>query len=348
METWSLQDLWKRQAQDWDIDTRAYLETALSENTLKAYGGMISRFKIFCQKHGYPTFPTSTPAIAHFFKEIAENTDRPGPNLLIASAAITAMYKGSNFKDPTQDELLPLLKKALIKANTKRPRKTTATFPVETYCNYLLTLGDNHTMTMEQLREKTLGLMALVGLFRASDLELLTRPLLTIKEEEIEITHWGGKTDQIKEGIPMTITKASDTRLCPVRTLVIYIQKTQERRAHIPNQPLFIGITSAKGIGSERIARILSDSLKRAGIDDITARSFRTTGATQAIKAGKNPDLIMKLGRWKSPEVFFKHYVNWGKESLTEAIISTKEQQKMMSDDDNDFIIRGNDDRMRN
>ena len=52
-----------------------------------------------------------------------------------------------------------------------------------------------------------------------------------------------------------------------------------------------------------------------------TARSFSKTGASTAINKGVDPDLVMKLGRWKSPEVFFKHYVDWEQSSLTDAIL---------------------------
>ena len=58
-----------------------------------------------------------------------------------------------------------------------------------------------------------------------------------------------------------------------------------------------------------------------ADIEETTARSFRKTGASTAINKGMDPDLIMKLGRWKSVDVFYKHYVDWEKASLTDAIL---------------------------
>ena len=74
-------------------------------------------------------------------------------------------------------------------------------------------------------------------------------------------------------------------------------------------------------LSAERVAKIMTMTLVAAGIEETTARSFRKTGASTAINKGVDPDLAMKLGRWKSPEVFFKHYVDWEQSSLTDAIL---------------------------
>jgi len=65
----------------------------------------------------------------------------------------------------------------------------------------------------------------------------------------------------------------------------------------------------------------MTETLLAAGIEETTARSFRKTGASTAINKGVDADLVMKLGRWKSPDVFFKHYVDWEKTSLTDTIL---------------------------
>ena len=48
-----------------------------------------------------------------------------------------------------------------------------------------------------------------------------------------------------------------------------------------------------------------------AGLGDqgFTAKSFRPTGATIAVSQGILPETVMKIGRWKTKEVFLNHYV---------------------------------------
>jgi len=260
-------------------------------------------------------------AIRRIFRSLAEESERPGPILLIASAAIANMYKGR--ADPTKDEMLKLLKQALIRINTKKPRLVTPVFPVDQLCQYLRTLGDNTTMPIDQLRSKTMALLALVGLFRPSDLAKMTADLVTISDSSIAFINWGGKTDKSRDGLPTTITCADDPVLCPVKAFQSYFSRTAETRNSIGKQPIWFSLVKGdlKGLSADRVAKLLKTTLENAQIDEVTARSFRTTGASAAIKAGADPDLIMKLGRWKSSEVFFKHYVNWEDAALTNIIL---------------------------
>ena len=46
------------------------------------------------------------------------------------------------------------------------------------------------------------------------------------------------------------------------------------------------------------------------GNQGYSAKAFRPTGATAAIDSGKNPDIVMKTGRWKTASVFPDHYVH--------------------------------------
>jgi len=107
-----LQDIWEEHAIEWDLETRALLEHSLRPSTLRSYDSILSRFRRFCTQYEYSFFPTSTAAVAHFFRDIAKDSERPGPTLITASAAIAGMYKGSPHQDPTKSDLLTMLKQA--------------------------------------------------------------------------------------------------------------------------------------------------------------------------------------------------------------------------------------------
>jgi len=317
-----LQDIWEEHAIEWDLETRALLEHSLRPSTLKSYDSILARFKRFCTANHYNYFPTSTPAVAHFFREISKDVERPGPTLITASAAIAGMYKGAAHDDPTKSQLLTMLKQALVNTGTKRPRRNTPVFPVQKLTDYLIELGPNNALDLKTLRAKAVCLLALVGLFRPSDLELIKLDHLTFSESAVSIANFGGKTDKDMAGIPTTITRSSSDRLCPVRTLQDYITKTKATRDRIPDHPVFLYLNKlAEPLGSQRIAKVMSLTLKEAGIDNTTAKSFRKTGASTAINKGADPDLVMKLGRWKSVDVFYKHYVDWDQADLTNVIL---------------------------
>ena len=54
------------------------------------------------------------------------------------------------------------------------------------------------------------------------------------------------------------------------------------------------------------VASNLQDALKVAGLfPDYSAWDFRPTGATYQVKEGFDPDIVMKIGRWKTRSVFF-------------------------------------------
>jgi hypothetical protein len=55
----------------------------------------------------------------------------------------------------------------------------------------------------------------------------------------------------------------------------------------------------------------LSETISLAGLGGkgCTAKCCRPTAANAAIQAGYNPETTMYIGRWKTKEVFFNHYV---------------------------------------
>ena len=293
-------------------------------STLNSYDGVLKRFHRFCINNNYNYFPTTTAAVAHYFREISEKSERPGPSLITASAAIAGMYKGSQHADPTKNQLLTMLKQAIVNTGTKRPRTNTPVFPVDQLTEHISSWGDNSKLNIGQIRAKAICLLALVGLFRPSDLTLINLGHLTFSDTGVSIKNFGGKTDKDMAGIPTTITRASDILLCPVAALQNYIDKTKTTRESMEQKPVFVYLNNRpERLGSQRIANIMKTTLMKAGIDDTTARSFRKTGASTAINKGADPDLVMKLGRWKSIDVFYKHYVDWAQADLTDAILSS-------------------------
>ena len=312
VETSSLQDIWQEHANDWDIETRALLADSLRPSTLHSYDGVLKRFDRFCTDN-YSYFPKTTAAVAHFLRDISSKSTRPGPSLITASAAIAGMYKGSLLNDPTKSQLLSMLKQAIVNTGTKQPRKNTPTFPINKLTHYISELAEDSTLDVKTLRTKAIVLLALVGLFRPSDLERIKLTHLNFSSNSVIIVNFGGKTDKDMAGIPTTIKESSSALLCPY----VHSRTTfsgPNRTVSVSEKPVFLYLNGKhpEPLGKQRIAKIMTRTLQAAGIDDTTARSFRKSGASAAINKGTDPDLVMKLGRWKSVDIFFINTTSTG------------------------------------
>jgi hypothetical protein len=97
----------------------------------------------------------------------------------------------------------------------------------------------------------------------------------------------------------------------PVQCLKLFIQRTASVRP-LDTLPVFVSLKAPyKAIASDTIGSILQEAIHLAGLDGqgFTAKSFRPTGATTAVTLGIIPETVMKVGRWKTKEVFLNHYV---------------------------------------
>ena len=65
-----------------------------------------------------------------------------------------------------------------------------------------------------------------------------------------------------------------------------------------------------QGLTVQSISNILTGSITSAGLKG-TAKDFRPTGATSAMQAGIPEVAVMKVGRWRSADVFREHYVHY-------------------------------------
>ena len=114
----------------------------------------------------------------------------------------------------------------------------------------------------------------------------------------MDICLLGFKTDGQAKGETFRIWKSTVRKLCPVLALHYYIEQYVEEDRIFP-------------ISAQCISKILKSVIEEAGLDSsvITACSFRSGGATSGIKNGVNPDQLIKIGRWKTPGVFYNRYV---------------------------------------
>ena len=176
---------------------------------------------------------------------------------------------------------------------------------------------------------KTLSLLALVFMARPSDFApkarifdpvMLDSHSMVFSEDQVEfhkdgsltIIFQGIKNDTSRGGFEVRIPRAADAKVDPVACLQTYMNRTAEQRHRNARRAVFLTLRSPfKAITASTIAQVLQAAIQAAGLGDrgFSAKSFRPTGASVAISSNCPPETAMQIGRWKTSEVFFSHYV---------------------------------------
>lgn len=137
----------------------------------------------------------------------------------------------------------------------------------------------------------------------------------------------------------LLIPRCSDPRVCPVRLLYSYFQRTAGQAAEYVKRlpptkkedpiPLFFYLHGeAKPLPSRALRVILQDILKAAGMGEdgmgraIKPGSFRISAREAAVKAGHPEPLISAVGHWAMDSVQAKHYTVYDvPDSWTDSIL---------------------------
>lgn len=267
--------------------------------------------------------------IADFFRELAETSDRPKSKLNCAVAAINHVYDAMEMTSPGRSFFVRNLIEGLIRCNTNAPMKKSTVLPVAKFCDLFTSWKTNDLLSVKDLRLKTITLLSLSAMLRPSDIapKTLTRDPITgtprrvmfstsqlnfNDDGSLKIRFFGIKNDTRRDGFEVQIPPHSCEKLDPVAALKVYIGKTASFRDK-DSSPVFLTLRSPyNAIDASTVGDILQDAIKLVGLQNqgFSAKSFRPTGATNAIAQNFDPQIVRKIGRWKTESVFFEHYVH--------------------------------------
>ena len=314
----------------WSLRAAKQSAYSIANSTIQTYNMYANRYVQFCKVHEVDFSDNNNiPYIANFLCEIADASDRPESVLRTVSAALSFLFDALGKASPMAHPEIKRLITALIKTGTVKPMKRSRPMPIEAFVKYFRELGPESELSLKDLRRKTVTLLALIFMARPSDLApkgvvfnsktlsvekmvLSTNDIQFNDDGSLSVTFWGIKNDSKRQGFEVTVhPNKNDVLSDPVKCLELYIEKTREFRPKDTN-PLFITLKPPyHAITSDTIGNILEEAISAAGLSSLgfTAKSFRPTAATMAVQKGMLPETAMQLGRWKTKEVFFNHYV---------------------------------------
>ena len=220
------------------------------------------------------------------------------------------------------------LNPALVKGSTSEPLTHSKAMPISPFRQLFLSWRDNAYLTVKDLRLKAITLLALTLMLRPSDIapraemldpETKTSHRLVFSRDRVKfhddgsatVVIFGVKNDCQRTGFDVHLQPHSDPKLDPVKTLQDYLSCTKDIKS--TDRAVFLTLRRPHhAIDSSTVAGILEEAIIKAGLGNqgYSAKSFRCTGAMAAIECGVEPHVVMKLGRWKTSEVFYEHYVH--------------------------------------
>lgn len=324
----SLAGMWEanlRQA-GWSVKATKRAEPALAASTRRSYEYMLTKCKVFSLEIGINFPPTETNEMAEIICFLAENSARPQSCVNTFIAAIKQVFRAYKMRDISEDFAIRRLVTAVTKAQTERPMKRSTVLPINQLLTTMKLWGDNSTMPIKFLRIKAISLMAISLMLRPSDIApnatfferdsldekkvIFSTNMVVFKDNVMEVTLFGTKNDMDRKGFVVSLPAHSDKSICPMATLKCYLERTAPFRR---DKAVFLSLKAPYGpLSSSAVAKDLQTCLDLAGLKDsgFSAKSFRPTGATVAIDKGTDPKVVQSVGRWKSTEVFYSHYVH--------------------------------------
>ena len=211
-------------------------------------------------------------------------------------------------KHPTTRQLL----KAISNKRPPQPRLA-AVWDVQQVIKYIKAMPENTSLTTRQLAMKATILTALTCIPRASELHKLDTKYLEIKEDHLTFQIEGRvKHSRVgKKNPPLVLYRFQiDRHLCPVNTILFYLQATKEWR-NSENTKVFLSNSQPHSqVCTATISSWIKEILSAAGIDMsmFTPHSTRSAASSHTKQKGLNRENILQMGNWRQKSTWEKFY----------------------------------------
>ena len=199
--------------------------------------------------------------------------------------------------------------------------------------DFLKGLGTTRELSLRMLTYRTLMLVCLTNIPRASEVTQMTISRKSdLPDRMAFFFKYPTKNDRERSGKyrkkpkePLEVFRfQDDEELCPVSHLQHYLERTFPLRNGADK--IFIALTKPhQGVTPETISRWLRDILKRSGIDTsvFTSHSIRHASSSKAKVRGATVKDIMDKGRWASTSTWHRFYYKQvlGEEPFQRAVL---------------------------
>lgn len=252
-----------------------YVQASRASSTLRAYASDLEQFRLWGGQ-----IPSTPDQVASY---IASQADRLKPATLARHlASITVAHKAKGMTSPVESELVRSVFRGIRRVKgvaqaVAKPLLKEDLFAV------LDSMGDK----LRDIRDRSLLLAGFAGGFRRSELVGLNVEDIQFVRQGMVITLRQSKTDQDGQGRKIGIPFGR-TRHCPIKVTETWLQFSC-----LSTGPIYRPITKGGHVSPNRlsdaaVADIITERLKRAGIDPhgYGGHSLRSGFATSAAMVG--------------------------------------------------------------
>ena len=197
-----------------------------------------------------------------------------------------------------------------------RNRQSKECWDVNIILNFIVNLGNNDTMLINELGGKAVILTLLTTMCRLSDVQQLTVSNMLVDSEQMTFvltkpTKTFNKNTYTKHpGLQELCLKRfkHNELLCPVKCLLDYIKRTKEVRMGLDKVFVIMG-PFPKEAKHATISRWAKNLMSEAGLGDFSVRSARSASSTCTLLMGMPLRDIISHAGWTNESIFIRTYL---------------------------------------
>ncbi len=317
-----------------------YHDSALSDNTRKAYQRGWEGFLEFCESYGLEAAPASERAVALYLSARAE--DLAPSTLSQRMAAIQHAHDERGLESPTRSKAVQNVMRGIRRESDRTPKQAppllteyikrmvdslpgnggplsggppSEGLPGESSTG--LPSGSSTGGTEAQAtwlrgnRDRALILMGFAGAFRRSELAALRMEHIDSRLGGLLVTVPESKTDQEGEGQIVAIRRIEESDYCPAKALRKWVAIASIEEGAVFRGVPRSGLISPGAITGRTVGNAVKRAAKASGLpqaEDYTGHSLRAGHITQASMEGAPDAAIQAQSRHKSDRAF-REYV---------------------------------------
>ena len=229
-----------------------------------------------------------------------------------ARSALSSIVSIQGYNTLADHPLVKRFIKGIFNRKPPQPRYT-YTWDVKLVFDYMISMGDNESLTLKNLTHKLVMLLMLCVCQRANtilafDIEAMdAQPDKYIFYPSSLLKHQGQRNVNDEEFV---YEKFEENKLlCPVETLNAYLTHRRVMKTGVSSLILTYGKPHRKP-ADDTLRRWVKCIMIEAGVDTkvFKPHSCRSASSSKAGKAGATLDTVLKYGSWKNVSTFTKFY----------------------------------------
>ena len=295
-------------AQGFDKQTVLLMMDAWRPSTKKIYTTYLNKWAVYCVERGIAILNPTLPQACRFLRLLSDDGLGYGA-LNTARSALSTILPSFGKNTFGSHPYVCLLLKGAYERNPPKPRYTQF-WDVNKVFNLFKSWGPNAHLSLKMLSFKLAMLLLLVTSQRGQTIVNLVIDDLELSNVVVFKMKKLLKHNKPGDPLDTLVLRPFDQckRLCVVRALKMYLQKTKCFRTY--SNLLLSFIRPHKPISRDTLSRWVLITLKDAGLDTSKYKSHSTRGASAsaAKRLGVPLNLIMKRASWRCVTSFAQFY----------------------------------------